>query len=319
LGIPALRALRARYPSAALHLVGPLPQARLALHAGVASTLTSVDAPALAPLFQDNAGLAGVPAQFRDLDAAVVWLGDPAAVAANLRRLGAGAIVAAAPFPEPGSRVHVADRLLGTLDPLDVPAAPEWDAGPWLQASAEARRWASEWIAGRVGAAPFIVLHPGSGSARKNWPAAAWAQAVDLLRARHRLPLLVTAGPADEAALAALDRALSHGARRRAPWALLDGAGLPQLAAVLERAAVYLGNDSGVTHLAAALGTPSVAVFGPTDPAVWRPRGPCVRVLGGVGGGSPPSGAAPGAGPSGVWPAPAEVARAAGELLAGAG
>jgi hypothetical protein len=164
LGIPALRALRARYPSAALHLVGPLPQARLALHAGIASTLTSVDAPALAPLFQDNAGLAGVPAQFRDLDAAVVWLGDPAAVAANLRRLGAGAIVAAAPFPEPGSRVHVADRLLGTLDPLDVPAAPEWDAGPWLQASAEARRWASEWIAGRVGAAPFIVLHPGSRS-----------------------------------------------------------------------------------------------------------------------------------------------------------
>ncbi len=46
----------------------------------------------------------------------------------------------------------------------------------------------------------------------------------------------------------------------------------------LARASLYIGNDSGITHLAAAVGTPVLAMFGPTDPAVWAPRGPNVRV-----------------------------------------
>jgi heptosyltransferase III len=54
---------------------------------------------------------------------------------------------------------------------------------------------------------------------------------------------------------------------------------LRTLAATLARASVYVGNDSGVTHLAAAAGTPAVAIFGPTDPAQWSPLGRAVRVL----------------------------------------
>ena len=51
------------------------------------------------------------------------------------------------------------------------------------------------------------------------------------------------------------------------------------LAGVIQRSRVYLGNDSGVTHLAAAVGTPTLALFGPTSPAVWAPRGEHVGVL----------------------------------------
>jgi ADP-heptose:LPS heptosyltransferase len=71
------------------------------------------------------------------------------------------------------------------------------------------------------------------------------------------------------------------------PAAKLAAAGYPvarppdllALAALLARVDVYLGNDSGVSHLAAALGVPTVAIFGPTDPRIWAPRGPRVTVL----------------------------------------
>jgi ADP-heptose:LPS heptosyltransferase len=75
---------------------------------------------------------------------------------------------------------------------------------------------------------------------------------------------------------------------------------LYQLALWFARARLYIGNDSGITHLAAAVGTPVVAVFGPTDPGVWSPRGERVRVVSCAGG----------------WPGVDEVLAAAVGLLA---
>jgi heptosyltransferase-3 len=54
---------------------------------------------------------------------------------------------------------------------------------------------------------------------------------------------------------------------------------LYELACWLARGRLYIGNDSGITHLAAAAGTPVLAIFGPTDPEIWAPRGPHVRVV----------------------------------------
>jgi heptosyltransferase-3 len=105
----------------------------------------------------------------------------------------------------------------------------------------------------------FAVIHPFSGSPRKNWP-------LDKFRA---LAL-------------ALERAMPVrwcGGRDDPP---LEGAvhldDLYELACWLARARLYIGNDSGITHLAAAMGTPVLALFGPTDPAVWGPRGRNVRI-----------------------------------------
>jgi hypothetical protein len=72
-----------------------------------------------------------------------------------------------------------------------------------------------------------------------------------------------------------------------------------ELALWLASARLYIGNDSGITHLAAAVGTPVVAIFGPSDPAIWGPRGERVRVLGGCG----------------RWPQAEEVLASAAELL----
>ena len=111
-----------------------------------------------------------------------------------------------------------------------------------------------------VPAAPvenFAAMHPFSGSAKKNWPLENFRE----VASRLQLPVKWSAGPEE----------------------ILDGAqrfdDLYELGRWLSTARVYIGNDSGISHLAAAVGTPVVAIFLTTDPEIWAPRGPRVTVL----------------------------------------
>lgn len=311
LGFPALRALRSRFAEAALHLVAPLPQARLAVDMGLATAVTGLDDPTLVPLFLEHAALDRLPSTLRQADLSIVWLQGADVIAGNLGRLTGEHVLAAKALPEAGSGVHAADWLWGTLSELGVSPDPHWDRQAWLSVPPPAQAWATAWLDEQIGGGPFIVLHPGSGSGRKNWPAATWAGVVASVQERYPLPLVVTAGPADAAPLEAWLAARGAVPSSIAPGAVTTRAVLPptraprteqssvpsdvtlvepaltHLAGVLQRASLYLGNDSGVTHLAAGLGVPTVAVFGPTDAALWRPRGPHVRVLGGLPGGWP--------------------------------
>lgn len=104
-----------------------------------------------------------------------------------------------------------------------------------------------------------IVIHPFSGSARKNWPMAKFRALADRLQG----PVAWCAAPHEP-----LPSAVKF-------------EDLYDLACWLAGARVYIGNDAGITHLAAAVGTPVVAIFGPTDPAIWAPRGKRVRIVSG--------------------------------------
>jgi heptosyltransferase-3 len=111
-----------------------------------------------------------------------------------------------------------------------------------------------------VPAAPiedFAVIHPFSGSPKKNWPLEQFRE----VAAHLEMPVNWSAGP---------EETLDHAVR-------FDD--LYTLACWLSTARVYLGNDSGISHLAAAVGTPVVAIFLSTDPGIWAPRGPRVTVL----------------------------------------
>lgn len=106
----------------------------------------------------------------------------------------------------------------------------------------------------------FAVIHPFSGSPRKNWPLEKFRA---LARGLERtMPVRWCAGREDPHLEGAV---------------LIDD--LYQLACWLARASLYIGNDSGITHLAAAVGTPVLALFGPSDPAVWGPRSAHVRIV----------------------------------------
>ena len=174
----------------------------------------------------------------------------------------------------PPPPVHRADRARALLAPLGAKPA----AGAAAVAGvAEAGPGIEKWL-GDAGLEPgaFAVLHPGSSgfAAMKRWPAERFGELARTLRDRRGLPVLVTAGPGEEA-LAEEVAALSCGAARRGP----ETKSLADLGALLQRAAVVVGADTGPVHMAAVLGAPTVALFGPKDPGVYGPRGARTRVV----------------------------------------
>jgi ADP-heptose:LPS heptosyltransferase len=113
-----------------------------------------------------------------------------------------------------------------------------------------------------------ILIHPGSGGRRKVWPLRNWHGLLDWIGRELSSQALLSIGPADEY----LDE-FSGAMRREAGFPIVSGLTPLRLCALLSLCSLYIGSDSGVSHLAAAVGIPAVAVFGPTDPRVWAPRG----------------------------------------------
>jgi heptosyltransferase-2 len=166
--------------------------------------------------------------------------------------------------PAPSGGVHASQWLARPLAALGLD--PPTDLEPILPTAAEANAAAE--ILTRLPEG-FLAIHPGSGSPGKNWPAERFAAVLDS-QARRR-PWLLVEGPADATAVAPL--------ARRPGAVLARDLGARVLGAVLARAGLFIGHDSGVSHLAAAWHAPTLTLFGPTDPELWAPVGPRVRVL----------------------------------------
>jgi len=182
----------------------------------------------------------GLIEHLRSFDSIVSWYGanrlelreQVDALALPLRFLSA--------LPPAGERTHAADFFLKQVGGAGL-AVPRIECPP-----AEGR--------------DFAVIHPFSGSPRKNWPLERYRE----LAERLPLPVQWCAGP---------EEALDNAVRIENLW---------DLAGWLRGARIYVGNDSGITHLAAAVGTPLVAIFGPTDPELWAPRGDRVHIVNGI-------------------------------------
>ena len=268
--LPALAALRLGYPDARLVLVGNAAAGPLLQAAGHVDECHPFDARWVGDLYSGEPPPPELRAQLDGVDFAVVWSRNPVSPAVEaLRRLGVPTL-AAPSFPAPGVRRHVCDHLLDAIVSLGLPAvAPIPRLGIPDADLAIARDF---WRANGLDGAIVVALHVGSGSARKNWPAERFVAVADRLAEEGRRVLLVS-GPSDAGPAEAFRRAA------RAEVVVTESPRLGRLAALLYASNAYLGNDSGVSHCAAAVGTPTVAIFGPTDPALWAPRGPRVIVL----------------------------------------
>lgn len=172
-------------------------------------------------------------------------------------------------FPPPGERVHVTDFLFQRLREagISLPVPSVFSLQPSALSS----------VSFSLQSSAFFVLHPSSGSPRKNWPAENFAAVARGLREGRGLTPVILGGEADGETLAELRRIVGE-----KDAIFIENAPLDEVAAILSRAAVYIGNDSGITHLAAMLGVPTVALFGPTDPRVWGPRGQRVNTISGT-------------------------------------
>lgn len=245
LALPALRALRARHATSFLTLVVTEPLRALAGRMAVADTVDSLDAAASAGVFDGTAlprWLGGRPCLYS-------WLGatDPTL------RARVGAACSRARFFRvergPGA-IHAAEAYLRAVGAPVTGLAVAAAVVPPESSAADA-------LCARVGA-PFLAIHPGAGARRKRWDAAGFVQVAHWWRSTGGAVVSI-AGPAEA------DEPALLGAPEARDWPL------PDLAAVLSRAALYVGNDSGVSHLAGAVGVPGVVVFGATEARRWRP------------------------------------------------
>jgi heptosyltransferase III len=270
LTLPALKALRDARPQAHMEILGYKHIAVLAEKRFYAQAVHSIEYGPLARFFARNTELpAELADHFASFDLIVSYLYDPDRIfETNLRRCGVENLICG-PARVVENAGHAARQLARPIEELGINVV---DFAERIFPSVEDREFAREFLASVP--QPIVAIHPGSGSHEKNWTLENW---IGLFSPDNRFAdlerLLVISGEADEAQTDQLQREWkNHDVRfaRSLP--------LPRLAAVLERS-IFIGHDSGISHLAAAAGANCILLFGPTDPDVWAPRNDNVQIL----------------------------------------
>jgi ADP-heptose:LPS heptosyltransferase len=205
---------------------------------------------------------------FSHYDSIYSWMGsrEPTFIK-SLRRVFKGDLRCFPFYPQ--ARIHAVDYYLccvgGTYSPANrheildaVPAAKIW-----------ARTFSEEH---EFDQRNVLIVAPGSGGRKKNWPARAYRDIADWWEKRMHGLAVIILGPVEEEDQEMIDT-FDAGA------CVLKGLELEKVAALFSHCNLYLGNDSGLTHLSAALGVKTIAIFGPTDPVRWAPRGRRVKII----------------------------------------
>jgi len=120
----------------------------------------------------------------------------------------------------------------------------------------------------------IIGIHPGSGSRKKCWPMICFKGLIKKMALNGKIGFILFFGPAEEEWRKAY---LVDLINENIIFVLNKP--LKEVVKYLRFCHIYIGNDSGITHLASSLGIPTIAIFGPTDPEIWRPLGSNVRIV----------------------------------------
>jgi heptosyltransferase-3 len=280
LTLPALKALREAHPDAHIDILGYKHIAALAENRFYAQTVRSIEYGPLSSFFAKNSELpAELAGYFASFDLIISYLYDPDRIfESNLHRCGVENLLCG-PAKIIEKSGHAAKQLARPIEELGIKVG---DFNERIFPSDEDRQFAREFL--RNLSRPIVAIHPGSGSKEKNWPLQNWIELFsskggsskakgELGHMGKQLSLVVVSGEADKAQTAQLeydwkDRDL-HFAKNLP---------LPHLAAVLGHT-IFVGQDSGISHLAAAAGAACILLFGPTDPNVWAPGNENVHVL----------------------------------------
>jgi len=280
LSLPLLRAVRRAQPSAHIEVLGYPRIAGLALGPQCADTVRRLDSIELVSLFGDgqdlDAGAADYISRFGRI--VLVWSDRRGQLGRNLAQAGARHLIAVDPFPPEGTRVHVCDHVAQQITAQGIPCE---ERSPRIAVQEQWRAAAEEWLEAAASNqdehARVFAVHPGSGGRAKTWPAERFAGVISHLLQERGARVWLLWGPADRDVCRAV---LAHvSAREACRVSVLRERPLTEVAALLESCDLYIGNDSGITHVAAAVGTPTVALFGPTDPCIWGPRGEHATIL----------------------------------------
>ena len=272
LTLPALKALRDSMPHARIEILGYKHIAVLAENRFYAQAVRSIEYAPLAKFFASNLKLpAELADYFASFDLIISYLYDPDGIfGSNVRRCGAENLIRG-PGRVAENAGHAARQLAHPIEELGINVL---DLSQRIFPSIGDRQFAREFL-GNL-AQPVVAIHPGSGSRQKNWPIEKWIAMMSKGRCSNtgEAPsLVVISGEADAAETEQLEREW-----RDRNVCFAKNLPLPDLAGVLANS-IFIGHDSGISHLAAAAGANCILLFGPTHPDVWAPANANVQVL----------------------------------------
>ncbi len=258
--VPAIKAWNRRNPGLRKILLGKPATGILGIHEGLFDEVWDAESAVFSRLYLPDGPLVrSLTERLSRVKAALVFTSAGSPLVSHVRRFACARLLAHA--PRPVQRIHVCAYHLALVTKRLKMSARHV---PRLTPCPACAHEADELLGKRKA---FAVLHPGSGSARKNWPARRFIAVAHELEGKG-LSIAWIAGPTEEGRYQVPS---SHTVIRNAP--------LPVLVHVFARANLYIGNDSGVSHLAAASGAPSVVLFGASDPVQWRPLGESVTII----------------------------------------
>ncbi len=269
LTLPVIRLLREAFPKAHLEVLGYQQFVRLAEAGGLVDATRSIEYGRLAPFFARQTILdPDLMAYFGSFNVVVSYLFDPDGhFEKNLERSKVKTLLQGIHKPAEGQG-HASLQLAQPLESLAL--YPNEANTPEKLEIPSARK--------ATPSARTLALHPGSGSAAKNWPIARWIEfATTSIDRKLADQVLLLTGEVE--ASTGVNTTLRAGLEDKVPLSHLDHRPLTEVACALTQCHAFLGNDSGISHLAGALGVPTLALFGPTDPAVWSPWGRAVLAL----------------------------------------
>jgi heptosyltransferase III len=265
LTLPVFAALRRQFPGAHLEVLGYPHIARLALAGGLVDEVRSIESRALAGFFANSGQLDELQADyFADFAVIISFLYDPDGIfQENVARCSPAQFIAGPHRPDEKLNQHATEVFLKPLERLAIFGA---DAVPRLDLTA-----------GNGPALPsgrWLALHPGSGSESKNWPEEKWRELITRLVGDTDYHFLLVGGEAENGRLQRL-LAVLPGSRCQ----LARSRPLDELAQLLKGCVGFIGHDSGISHVAAALGLPALLLWGETSQSIWRPRAPGITLL----------------------------------------
>jgi len=275
LTLPAIAALRRQFPQAHLEVLGYPHIAQLAVAGGLADRVQPIEARGLAGFFARGGTLEpDLMDYFSEFDLVISYLYDPDEIfKTNVGRCLVKQFIVGPHRPDETERIHATQVYLKPLERLaifDADPVPRLSFNP-QNSSGRADLLVSPDARQRV---PTVAFHPGSGSEKKNWPETKWAGLIQQIMATTNWDLLLVGGEAEGERLRRLAAVLPP-----ARCSIAQGLPLAELAQRIQSCAAFVGHDSGITHLAAAVGLPCVVLWADTLEEVWRPQGEPLVIL----------------------------------------
>ena len=261
LTLPVLTALRAQFPQTHIEVLGYAHIAQLALAGGLADAVHSIEARPLAGFFARKGELSTeLSHYFAGFNIIISYLYDPDEIfQTNVARCTKAQFIAGPHRPNEQLGIHATEVFLKPLERMAIFGA---DSTPRLSLKVQ------------PATRNQIAVHPGSGSERKNWPEAKWVELLESLLAKTSVNLLLVGGEVEGNRLSRLAASLPTERIQ-----LAQSLPLAELAHRIQSCQAFIGHDSGISHLAAAVGLPGLVLWSDTVEAIWRPKSTRMEIV----------------------------------------